>query len=238
MAEVLVAVAELALLAFIVYKALQLRKKFSERAATGMDLYDALRESSCSVVGSVAGGALAYETTLLYYAAAGWFRSPELGDGAFTVHRNVAYVPLMVAVMIAVVVETVAVHLLLRLWSPVAAWVMTAISLYTLIWLIGDVHAVRQRPIRVQDGMLHLRLGLRWDAKIPLALIKSVETPGNDEHSGGRQNLKAVLFGAPNLRLVLSEPVRAVGFYGIRRKVQSIDLHVDDPGGLTAALQP
>jgi hypothetical protein len=202
-----------------------------------MDLYDALRESSSSVVGTVVGGALAYEVTLLYYATTGWSRSPELGDGTFTVHRNVAYVSFMVAVMIAVVVETVAVHLLLRLWSPVAAWILTGISLYTLIWLIGDVHAVRLRPIRIQGGMLYLRLGLRWDAKIPLASILSIETPGHDDRPGGRQNLKAVLVGAPNLRLLLSEPVRAVGFYGIGRSVQTIDLHIDDPAGFAAALQ-
>lgn len=45
----------LALIAFIVYKALQLRKGYRERAAAGMDLCDGLRESACSVVGTVAG---------------------------------------------------------------------------------------------------------------------------------------------------------------------------------------
>ena len=237
MGTVLAALAELALIAFIVYKALQLRKGYRERAATGMDLYDSLRESAGSVVGTVAGGALAYEATLLYYATAGWSRSPEIGDGAFSVHRNVAYIPLMLAVMIALVVETIAVHLLLRLWSPVAAWVLTAISLYTLVWLIGDIHAVRLRPTRIRDGILHFRLGLRWDAKISIASIQSVGTPENDDRPGGREHLKAILVGAPNLRIQLREPIRAVGFYGLLRRVRTIDLHVDDPDGFVAGLQ-
>ena len=34
-----------------------------------------------------------------------------------------------IAVLIAVFIETVAVHFLLRLWSPVAAWILTATAL-------------------------------------------------------------------------------------------------------------
>jgi hypothetical protein len=228
---------ELGLIALIVYKANQLRRGFRERSAMGLDAYESLREAACSTLGAVAGGALAYEATVLGYALAGWGRNAEPGLGTYSTHRAIAYVPFMVAAMMAVGIETIAVHLLLRLWSPTAAWILTAISLYTLLWLIGDVHAVRLRPIRVEDGLLRLRLGLRWDATIPLAAIAAVEAPGEDRDTDARGDLKAVLLGAPNCRIRLREPVRAVGLYGITRSVRIIDLHVDDPAGFEAALR-
>jgi len=228
--------AELALLAVIAYKALQLRRGFRERAASGMDIYESLRESARPVVGSVAGGVLAYETAVLYYAAVGWTRSPETGDRSFSVHRGVGYIALMTAAMIALVVETTAVHLLLRLWSPVAAWVLTGISLYTLVWLLGDLHAVRLRPLQICDETLHLRLGLRWTASIPLESIRAVQDPQDAEQSRGREHLKAVLAGAPNRRIRLTGPIRAVGLYGLTRQVTTIDLHIDDPADFDAAL--
>ena len=231
------ALAELGLIAVIAYKAVQIRKRYRERAAAGFDVYESLRESACPVLGPLAGGALAYEATLMYYATVGWTRSPETSSRSFSMHRNVAYIPLMATVLIALVVETMGMHLLLRLWSPVAAWILTGISLYTLVWLIGDIHAVRLRPMRICEETLHLRMGLRWTASIPLASIRTVQDP--DDEAQGRKSdyLKASLVGAPNRRIKLSEPVRAVGLYGVTRKVTTIDLHVDDPARFDAALE-
>jgi hypothetical protein len=201
-----------------------------------MDIYERLRESARPVVGSVAGGVLAYEIAVLYYATVGWTRSPETGDRSFSVHRNVGYIALMSAAMIALVVETAAAHLLLRLWSPMAAWVLTGISLYTLVWLLGDLHAVRLRPMQIDDETLRLRVGLRWTASIPLDSIRLVQDPQSAEQSRGREFLKAVLVGAPNRRISLAEPIRAVGLYGLSREVTTIDLHIDDPARFDAAL--
>jgi len=230
------ALAELALIMVIAYKALQLRKAYRERAAAGLDVYESLRESACAVLGPLAGGALAYEATLGYYAVVGWTRSPTVGPRSFTAYREVAYIPLMVAAMIALVVETVGVHFLLRLWSPVAAWIVTGISLYTLIWLIGDIHAVRLRPIEICGETLHLRLGLRWTATIPLASIECVRDPGGEVKASKKDHLKALLLGGPNRRIQLAGPVRVVGLYGLTRQVTTIDLHVDDPARFGAAL--
>ena len=139
-----------------------------------MDLYESLRESAQSVLGPVAGAVVAYESAVLYYAVIGWFRSSEQHAKSFSVYRNVAYVALMIAVMIVLVVETAAVHLLVRLWSPMVAWILTSISAYTLVWLIGDVHAVGLRPVQVSGRMLYLRIGLRWTMSIPVGSIRAV----------------------------------------------------------------
>ncbi len=222
-------VAELVLVGFIAYKTLQVRRGYRERAATGMDVYESLRESARSVLGPLAGGALAYEVAVLYYALTGWRRPPNLDSRSFTVYRSIGYTAFLTAMMGVVVVETVAVHLLVRQWTPVTAWILTAISIYAAIWLIGDYHAVRLRPVRVSDGVLHLRLGLRWTLSVPFASIREVVTPPRDAATKPPDYLKAVLIGAPNRRIELSGPTRASGIYGLERQVTTIDIQIDDP---------
>jgi hypothetical protein len=232
------AVAELALAAVIIFKAVQLGRRYREQAAIGMDVYEGLRVSAQAVLGTIAGAVVAYECAVFYYAFAGWSKSVESDERSFSVHRNTGYSALIVAVIIALVVETIAVHLLVRLWSPTAAWIFTALSLYALIWLIGDVHAVRLRPLQLFDDSLEIRLGLRWTISVPLASVRAVTSPATETPVNKREYLKAILIGAPNRRIELTAPVCAVGFYGITRRVTTIDLQIDEPDRFDSAVEP
>ena len=117
-----VALAELSVIGFLVYELLKLRHAFRQRTATGLDVPTALRESASEILGLVAGNALAYEVALFWFAVAGWRRSqPSPPESLFSYHRASAYVPFAIGIMIALVIETVAVHALLRLWAPARA---------------------------------------------------------------------------------------------------------------------
>jgi hypothetical protein len=116
--------------------------------AAGLDLPAALRESATAILGPVAGTALAYEISLIWLALFGWRRRHDAPpESSFSYHRNSGYVHFAIAILIALVIETFAVHFLLRLWSPVAAWILTAISIYSGFWIVGDLQAARLRPI-------------------------------------------------------------------------------------------
>jgi hypothetical protein len=234
--------AELALIGAAVRGALRWRRDCRAAFASAGDPYLGLRESAGSVFGPVAGSVVAYEVALLGYACAGWTRAARRacraapGEQVFTLHREVAYVPLIAALALALAVESTAVHLLVRLWSPVAAWTLTALSLYALVWLIGDLQAARLRPVCLSRDALCVRVGLRWTAVVPLARIAAVRDPRSATAADRRAVLKAVLVGAPNRRLDLTAPVTAIGPYGISRRVTTIDLHVDEPVRFDAAL--
>jgi len=231
------AVAEVAVVGIIVFKTLQLRRAYRERKSAGLDLYSGLRESARPLLGSVAGNVLAYEVAVFYYLVFGWRRATQARPRSFTYHRGIAYGAVVGAVMMAGVVELVAVHLLVNLWSSVAAWILTGISGYALFWLIGDTHAIRLRPIRFSDTMLQIHLGLRWTIEIPLELIERIGAAGEALPRRTPGYLKAVLLGAPNCRVELRAPVEALGFYGLTRRVKTIDLRVDDPRLFEAALK-
>jgi len=222
--------AELVLIGLLVHKTMRLRRAYRERADPGDDVYAGLRESAESVLGLVAGNLLAYEMAVFYYLLFGWRRAPKDQPLSFTYHRSSAYLAIVGAVMLAAVAELGGMHLLISLWSPTVAWVVSAISVYALLWLIGDAHAIRLRPIRVSETMLHIRVGLRSTIDVPLASIDTIGAPGDRSLSRRTPGyLKSVLLGAANLRVELNTPVDALGPYGLTMEAKTIDLRVDDP---------
>ena len=232
-----IAAAEIALVGILVHKVIALRRAYRERTSTGLDVYSGLREGARPLLGPVAGTALAYEVAVFYYLLFGWRRAGEPGPSSFTCHRKIAYGAVVIAVMMAGTVELVAVHLLVSLWSPLVAWILTGISAYALLWVIGDSHAIRLRPIELSASTLHIRLGLRWTMDVPLDSIVKVGTIDRALPRRTPAYLKAVLLGAPNTRIELSAPAEALGPYGLTRRVTTIDLQLDEPAGLRAALK-
>lgn len=233
------AVVEVTLVGIVVYKAVQVGRAYRRRAAAGLDVHTALCEAARPVLGPIAGNVLAYETAIFYYALAGWRRAPEVHPRSFTYHRDGGYLALAVGLMIAAGIEIVAVHALVWLWSPVAAWILTGISVYALFWLIGDTQAIRLRPIHVSEKTLKVRVGLRWTIEAPVAMIDRVVVPSDGTLPRRTPGyLSAVLLGSsPNRRIELKGAVDALGPYGLSRSVKTIDLQVDEPARFDAALK-
>ena len=235
-----VAAAEAAVVGFLIYKTVQVRREFRRRAVAGHDVYATLRESARSLLGSGAGTLVAYEVAVFYYAFCSWRERVEQDPSAFGYHRRIGYMAVVTAVMLAALVELVAVHLLVGLWSATAAWILTGLSFYALVWLVGDTQAIRLRPIVVTAETLHVRLGLRWTIEIPREAIERVEVrEGVEPPREKAAYLKAVLLGAPNCRIELKRAVEALGLYGIRRQVTTLDLQLDEPErfGLSCTLR-
>jgi hypothetical protein len=162
-------------------------------------------------------------------ALTGWFRRPQRGAMSM---RSTGWLTYVCVFGFLLIVETIVTHLLLaRMWSPVAAWVATAGSLYMLLWLIGDAQAIRLHPVVVDGEKLRVMVGLRWRAAIPLSAIASVT------------EIKTVPEGALDLALIeptvlvtLREPVVVRGLLGTRRQADRLALTIDDPKAFAAAV--
>ena len=137
------------------------------------------------------------------------------------------------ALLVLCVAEVpIAHHLLDRFVAPGAAWLATLVTAYGIAWLWGDAQALRQHPTTVERGVLHLRIGLRWQATIPCHTIEAVvrtQEPAEADLS---------LLGPPNVRLVLSEPVTLRGPLGVARTARELTLQIDDPAAFEQALRP
>lgn len=216
-------------IALVIYLVLAARKALAGEPGQDADVVTRFRSTAHRALGNrVAADVVTTEAMLLYYALRP--RQPREA-GAFTVHRSAGYGPILVALAMAIVVETVAVHFFVRLWSPALAWVLTGLSVYALLWLLGDFRALASRTSRVNATHFLFRFGLRWEADIPL---DQIEVVSDGERA---QSARVVsLLGAPNLHLRFTEPVQVLGLYGWRRKMQELRLRVDDPVALRAAL--
>jgi hypothetical protein len=218
-------------LMYIAYTSI--RSAFRTRASA--DAATALRAGLSEALGdNAAARAVASELAVLWYSLFSWGKKPPQG---FTAYKRAGWTAIYSAVALCSVGEGIGLHFLLRRFGFLAALGGIVLHLYMLLWLLGDLRALALRPIIVEDDLLHLRLGLRWEAEIPLRLIEKVEPASTVGLQGGAGGLRLGILGSANLRLVLSEPVVLHGIFGIRRSSKELLLQVDDPEGLAAALK-
>lgn len=221
---------ELGLLGYIGWRAAASIRGARRRLQMGNgDAFDAIREAARETTGAPrVAEILAQELAMFYYAFGAWRTPPPVADDGFFSHRRSNYGVFLAALAMVLVIETIAVHLLLHvLWSVVAAWTLTALSLYTLVWMIADWQALRLRVTNVLPTRILVRLGTRWDVEIPRDAVVYVGPP--EPLRGGPRPLKIVPIGEPDVELRLSRPVTARGIYGLRRTSRIIRLQVDDP---------
>jgi hypothetical protein len=220
--------AELLLLTVLARRAVAMSRAL--RRSAGGDALESLRRAAFEMVRAErAAEVIAYEAAVLWYAVAGGgSRETDHDAEAFGVRRRSGYGPVLAALLLALTAEAIAVHLLVRHWSAAAAWVLTILTAYAVVWLIGDFRALGRRPILLTDDELVVRLGLRWTVRVPLARIRAVRGAGILKPQGP-DHLRAVLLGAERQVVVLDSEQVATGFYGLRRRVRSIGLSVDEP---------
>lgn len=207
---------------------------------TDLDAWGSIRRAARSILWNPAvADILAFEASVVVYAFRPR-RAPHVPAGAtpYLAVRRTPYGPVVVAFSLIILAETVPLHFLIARWSAPLAWTLTALGLYTLVYLTADWRAVHARPTLLDEEFLTLRTGLRWTIRIPLSAIESIErrppSPADERASG--KPLRAYVIGGANLWIRLREPVEAEGVYGRRRSTRSIATAVDEPQRLLAAL--
>ena len=219
---------ELFVAGFVIYKAHQTIKEYKDLDKSNVDFIESLREILLKQLkNKVAANILTTEIGIFYYAFNGW-RTKEEGSNqnAFTYYKKNGY-PMVVGVFIfLIVLESFSVHLLLSNWSNVAAWIFTLLSIYGIFFLIGDLNAVRQRRIYLDNDSLHIRIGIRWQMQIPLNEIDEIEFISSDPKS--KDNANFILIGSPNILIRCNTEQNAIGLYGISKKFKSISISIDN----------
>jgi hypothetical protein len=227
---------ELLLVAWLA-RAAQRAIRAARAAGADLPLEDVVREAARRAVGRHRGvDALVTELSFLGMALGSWRSAPHVPPGAiaFPVHRTSGAGAVHLALALAAAGEAAGVHVLVAHWSPRAAWLATALSIYAMVWLVGDLRALELRPVLLHGDVLLVRIGLRWRAEIPLASIRAVcSGPDPVRH---RSCAIASPLGAPNLYLHLDRPAEVQGPLGLRRRGESLGLRVDDPVALRRAI--
>jgi hypothetical protein len=205
------------------------------------DFFDHLRSALRSALRvPLMADAVAFELALLYYALFSWRAKPHIPAGAraFTAHKKSGVTALLMVAAFMTVVETSIVHLVVQRWSTTAAWIVTALSIYGVLWIIGFMQAIRLRPILLTPTSLLVRLGMLSSVEVPYESIASItpaKYPFPDRRAPGY--LRAMLAGDLQFLIELRVPRRATGAYGRTREISLIGLCVDEPSEFRGELE-
>ena len=171
------------------------------------------------------------EGQVMYYALLNWQKRIDLPAGAtpVTTHHKSGQVALLIALLGVGLIEAMAMHIVLTMWSPTVAFWVTLVSLYGCLMVLAIINTIQKRPSFRTDTALHLRLDMRWEALILLDNIAAI-TPVSDKPAKRPGLLNAALLTAPNVLITLREPVTFNGIYGLSRTVTRFSLFIDDLG--------
>lgn len=139
------------------------------------------------------------------------------------------------AFLILIGVEIPVAHLLIALFDPTVAAVVTALSVYGFLFMLAEYRASLLRPISIEPDGLRLRYGVVTDLCMPWADIASV-APHRGEVRRARGERRLIGMGQPNVRIELVPGARLGGLFGAS-PTQRLYIGVDEPEPFIAELR-
>lgn len=175
------------------------------------------------------------ELAMLHYALFSWKKKAVVPSGcqSFTYHEKSAYSSLVLGIACILPIETIVVHMALAQWNTSVAWVVTFLSIYSLIWFIGDYRCSVLKPILVSNNQVDISVGLFLSHKIPLESIAHVGTKSPDLPKADFLNYARM--GQSICWIEFHEP-QSIETLLSTKKVKAICITVDDSSRFISAL--
>jgi hypothetical protein len=147
----------------------------------------------------------------------------------FAYHRSVA--PMMWILVAIATVETLVVHLLVALWRPWVAGVLSVVSVATIVWLVVLIRSFEKLRVKIADGRLIWRVGTLRQANVSLDNVAGLKSDWTAADIKRRDVLNCAMIAYPNTFVLLSKPVW-VG----RRSISALAHRLDDPTAFATAI--
>ena len=180
---------------------------------------------------------IATEMSMLYFALGGGGPVQHRSSGqAFAIDTD-GGLTVTIAMITIIAIETVVVHLFLIRHHPTAAVILSVLSLYSVLWFIGDYRARGRRLVTTHNGQLVIRVGLQCTATSPIANIRLVQVGNMRRAAMDRTLVDASLPSDPNVLVSFTNPVTVRRLLGIRRAASAIALRLRDPQQFVKASQ-
>jgi hypothetical protein len=231
-------VLELVLVLVLVAEARAFRRAYRGARADGLVRSDAVRAGMRAVWPPVVVALAEAEIGLWQSLWWGVRRRQDARPGEVAVSYSNRFTVMLWAISGLGALELVVVHVLTARW-PVVRWCLFALGVYALLWVVGFVLSLRQRPHLLRADELVLRFGYLRSVRLPLQQLVSVTTGAV---AGHRRNLELdgdamamSVMGDTNVELRFSPPV-VVDVGGRHRELARIRCYADGPREVAASL--
>lgn len=179
------------------------------------------------VPNKIAARIAAMETTMWYWLIASWQKAPESPkySTTFSYHKECGLIALSCTVIALGLIETVVVHIAVSQVSVLAAFVLSALSLYTLVWIAANTRAAAKSPILIHEDCITVVWGAFLCVCIESSLIKKVVL--SDPKLSKHEVLDMSSFARNPCWIVLHEPMETETFFGKKKNITAIKLTPD-----------
>ncbi|CAL2082732.1 hypothetical protein [Tenacibaculum sp. 190524A02b] len=188
--------------------------------------FSAVKALKKEFAGKIFGGELA----MLYYALFTW-KSKKLANNEFSYHKLSGSIGLVGAIILVLVVETFVVHVWLVKWSLVVTWILTGLSAYSILMLLGHAKAIIKRPHLLNQNTLVLKQGLIGTCSIPLDNLKNIIFTSNLSEKETANAYYLTPLGEMesfNTVVYLQKPQEVNFMYGFKRSYTILLLSIDN----------
>ncbi len=207
-----------------------------------MHVLDALRNGFVELFGESKFVDLAVKDLAIYdYAFFVWFKKPSVNkEMSFTYHKNSDIKVFVIIALIIGMIEVVAVHILLSHWNTIIAWVITELSIYGLVYLVGLYNSIRYSPILIEDNHMVIRVG--FQSSLSVDFIEALEPVGSNYEEKAKKEKKttynAIVLrtNLPQFKVTLKKQVPQNGLFGEDRQILTVYIMVDDPRDFAKAV--
>ena len=221
-------VIEIAIISLVIYNIRKAIKNFKRHKKLTFDFFTTLKETCYEILPQKAVIPVVTEIAVFYYGFLYW-KKRDLKKNEFSYHKNSGTISLLIALILIIGIETVALHFLLLKWNSTAAWVLTFLSIYSAIQIFGFLKSITKRPISIEENKLKLCYGILSEAFIDLKEIETIELTSKDINFN-RETRKLSPLGeleSYNVIIVLKKENILSGLYGIKRNFKTLALFVD-----------
>jgi len=232
-------IVEIVVLSFLTYNILKGVRTFRANANRAMDFHAMSKISVKELLGdSKFAIFLSSEIAVFYYAFFCW-KPVKVRQNDFTKYKENASLAIAGAFLVIVGIETYAFHILLLKWSPIAAWILTGLSMYTAFGIIAHIKALLKRPSILTNSALTLKNGLIADINIPLKDIQKIEGYSKEMNS---ENLRIGNLGISkesanhNIAIHFSKPQTIEKMYGFTELCDVLLIHMDEKNRFLSAV--
>jgi len=226
----LIPLVELSVLTIIVLKVRKAVLHYKSVANEQRDFYSILQEVCLSIFPEVPARLAANEIALIYYGFFN-FKTIKLKPGEYSNYKGSGILSTLSAIIFLVGVEMISIHILAARWSSTLAWILTGISIYSALQLIGIIRSVPKRPIVVKDKELILRFGMLSETIIPMDSIESIALATSSDFDKEKMTKTLSLFGElenSNIVIHLKTPQQLQFIYGKPKLYTKLLCFVDD----------